>query len=471
MFDAQPIIDGRVIAVASRREVMNPATGELVGSMPWGSLELVDAAVAAARAAFPVWSRRDWAERRAAVLAVADTLERHAEELAVLLCRENGKPLSGPNARFEVGGCIAWTRATASLELPPEAILDDDAHHVVLHRRPIGVFGAITPWNWPLLIAIWQTIPPLLAGNTVVAKPSPNTPLASLRMYDLMNEALPPGVLNAIAGPDELGAAMSAHPDIDKIMFTGSVETGRRVMASAAGSLKRMTLELGGNDAGIVLPDADLAALAEPMFWGAFLNSGQTCAALKRLYVHDAVYEATCRALVRMAESMPMGNGMDERNVLGPLQNAAQRDKVARLVADARTRGARVLCGGQASEGPGYFYPITIVADAEDGMPVVDEEQFGPVLPVLRYTSIDDAVARANSGPLGLGGSVWSSDVAQASAVAARLQCGTVWINRHGEIHPMVPFGGVKSSGFGCEFGVEGLRQCTQAQVISAPRS
>ncbi len=263
MIHTQPTIDGRLVEIAQRRDVKNPATGETVGTMPWGSVDLVDAAVAAARAAFPAWSARSWADRQATLLAIADAIETHAEELAVLLCKENGKPLSGPNARFEVGGCVAWTRVTASLELPPQTILDDADNDIVMHRRPIGVIGAITPWNWPLLIAIWQTIPPLLAGNTVVVKPSPNTPLASLRMFAIMNEQLPPGVLNAIAGPNELGAAMTTHPGIDKIMFTGSVETGKRVMASAAESVKRVTLELGGNDAGIVLPGADPAVLAE----------------------------------------------------------------------------------------------------------------------------------------------------------------------------------------------------------------
>lgn len=468
--EARLFINGRSVDVAERHNVINPATGEIVGTAPWGSTAHVDAAIGAARAAFPAWSRTPWAERRRQLLAVADAIETNAEELARLLTQENGKPLDGPNARFEVGGCVAWMRATASLELTPETVLDDAANHVVVYRRPIGVFGAITPWNWPLLIAIWQTVAPLLAGNTVVAKPSPYTPLSSLRMLEIMGEWLPHGVLNAVVGPDELGAALSRHPDVDKIMFTGSVETGKKVMAAASDSLKRLTLELGGNDAGIVLPDADPKAMAEGIFWGAFINTGQTCAALKRLYVHRSIHDELCEALVEVAANTPMGNGLDEGNLLGPLQNQMQFDKVARLVADARRRGARILCGGEARPGPGYFFPVTLIAEATDGMPIVDEEQFGPALPIIRYDAVDDAVARANRAQVGLGGSVWSRDLDAAAEVAARLQCGTAWINRHGDIHPMVPFGGVKWSGFGSEFGLEGLAHCTQLQVISVKR-
>jgi acyl-CoA reductase-like NAD-dependent aldehyde dehydrogenase len=292
------------------------------------------------------------------------------------------------------------------------------------------------------------------------------TPLSTLRMVELLNEVLPAGVLNVVTGDDNgfnLGAAMSAHPGIAKIVFTGSSATGRHVMRSAAETLKRLTLELGGNDAGIVLPDADPARIAEGLFWGAFINNGQTCAAMKRLYVHEKVHDAVCDALVAYARAVPLGDGFDEASVLGPVQNRAQFDKVARLVADAAGRG-RVLVGG--APGEGLFFPPTIIAGLSNGDPLVDEEQFGPALPVIRYSDVEEAIAAANDSPNGLGGSVWSSDVEAAKAVARRLECGSVWINKHGAVQPNAPFGGIKSSGLGVEFAEDGLKEYTSAQVI-----
>src|SRR6185437_6209664 len=308
----------------------------------------------------------------------------------------------------------AWARHTGTLELPVEVLHDGEAGRVELHRKPLGVVGSITPWNFPVLIAIWHIVPAIRTGNTVVIKPSPYTPLTTIRLVQILNEVLPPGVLNVVAGHDDLGQMMTEHPHIQKIVFTGSCATGKRVMQTAADTLKRVTLELGGNDAGIVLPDADPAQIAERLFWGAFIHNGQTCAALKRLYVPDALYDQVCDALVAYASNVAMGPGLDEQNVLGPIQNRMQYDKVVALVEDAKARGGRILCGGEPPEGPGYFYPITIVADVTDGMRIVDEEQFGPVLPVIRYSDVEDAIDRANGLDVGLGGSAWSSDLQKA---------------------------------------------------------
>jgi acyl-CoA reductase-like NAD-dependent aldehyde dehydrogenase len=251
-------------------------------------------------------------------------------------------------------------------------------------------------------------------------------------------------------------------------MFTGSTATGQAIIRSSADTVKRLTLELGGNDAGIVLPDVDPRAIAECLFWGAFINTGQTCAALKRLYVHTDVYDHVCAALAEVARAMPMGRGLDEQNVLGPLQNRAQYDIVARLVDAARDAGATVLLGGNPdADAPGHFYPTTLVADVDNDNPLVAEEQSGPALPIVRYESVDEAVAMANALDVGLGASVWSSDRDAARAVAARLEAGTVWINSHGGVHPMIPFGGVKKSGYGLEFGVEGLKAVAVPQVIN----
>ena len=375
--------------------VLNPATGEVAGEAPNATAADLDRAVAAARAAQPGWAALPDEERAEACRAIAAMLEANAEELARLLTLEQGKPLNGLGSRWELGGAAAWAGYTAGLSLPVGVLQDDNAGRVELHRKPVGVVGSITPWNFPVMIAIWHIVPALRAGNTVVLKPSPLTPLATLRMVELASAVLPEGVLNVVTGDDkdfQLGAAMTNHSGIDKIVFTGSTETGRHVMRAAAGSLKRLTLELGGNDAGIVLPDADPAAIAEGLFWGAFINNGQTCAALKRLYVHDSIHDQVCEALVAFAKDIPIGNGLDEGSILGPIQNRMQFDKVSRMVTDAADRG-RVLLGG--APGEGLFFPPTIVDGLTNGDMLVDEEQFGPALPVIRYSEVDDAVTAA----------------------------------------------------------------------------
>jgi acyl-CoA reductase-like NAD-dependent aldehyde dehydrogenase len=460
------IIDGERVPTSDHMEIRDPASGELVGECPVAARADLDRAVDAARQAYKSWSRSSDEKRKAAVNAIADTIHANMEELAELLTREQGKPLNGMGSRFELHGAEAWARHTGTLELPVEVLSDGEAGRVELHRKPLGVVGSITPWNFPILIAIWHLVPAIRTGNTVVIKPSPYTPLGTIRLVELLNEVLPKGVLNVVAGRDDLGQMMTEHPHIQKIVFTGSCATGRKVMQTASSTLKRVTLELGGNDAGIVLPDANPKEIAERLFWGAFINNGQTCAALKRLYVPDNIYDEVCDALVDYAKSVTVGHGLEENSVLGPIQNQMQYDKVVDLVEDAKRNGARILCGGEAPEGPGFFYPVTIVAGATDGMRIVDEEQFGPVLPVIRYTDLDDAIERANALDVGLGGSAWSSDPDKAKAVAARLECGTAWVNNHGAIKPFAPFGGVKGSGLGVEFGELGLKEYTSVQVV-----
>ncbi|SIR73349.1 aldehyde dehydrogenase family protein [Microbacterium sp. RURRCA19A] len=450
------------------REIPDAATREVIGRAPVHTVADVDAAVARARAAQPAWDARGHADRSALLMAAADRVEANAEALARLLSREQGKPLDGPNARFEVGACAAWLRATAATALAPEVVVDDGETYAELHYRALGVVAAVGPWNWPMMITVWQIAPALRMGNTVVVKPSEYTPLSVLALVEVLNDALPDDVLIAVSGDRDAGARLVAHPDVDKVMFTGSTATGRKIIESSAGNLARLTLELGGNDAGIVLSDVDPAGIAEGLFWGAFINTGQTCAALKRLYVHDDVYDAVVDALAEYAAHVPMGRGLDAGTVLGPLQNAQQFDIVDRLVADAKASGARVvLGGGPASDLGELFYRTTIVADITDGVALVDEEQFGPVLPVIRYRDVEQAIASANGLDVGLGASVWSSDRDAAREVAARLQAGTVWINSHGGVHPLVPFGGVKGSGYGLEFGVEGLKALGVPQVIN----
>lgn len=450
------------------RTILDPSTGEAVGQAPVHSIEDLDAAVAAAQAAQPAWAALGHDARSAVLLKAADAVEHSAEELAQLLSREQGKPLNGPNARFEVGACAAWLRAAAATPIEAETVVDDGETRAEINYKPIGVVGAIGPWNWPMMITVWQIAPALRMGNAVVVKPSEYTPLSVLALAKVLNEVLPEGLLSVVSGGRDVGARLAEHPAIGKIMFTGSTATGKAIIKSSADTVKRLTLELGGNDAGIVLPDADPKAIAQDLFWGAFINTGQTCAALKRLYVHDDIYDAVCDELTHVAKTMPMGNGLDEGNVLGPLQNKAQYDIVANLVEAARDSGARILLGGNPeTDQPGYFYPTTLVADIDNDNPLVAEEQFGPALPIIRYNTIDEAVDKANALDVGLGASVWSSDLSAARDVAARIQAGTVWINKHGAVDPRVPFGGAKQSGYGLEFGVEGLKALGVPQVIN----
>jgi acyl-CoA reductase-like NAD-dependent aldehyde dehydrogenase len=459
-------IGGKPVRTIDTFDVINPATGQSAGACPAGTADDVNLAVAAARQAFQDWSSQSDETRRQACRDMARVLQENAEDLARLLTTEQGKPLGGLGSRFELGGCQAWAGSTAELELPVDVVKDDNEGRIEVHRKPLGVVASITPWNWPLMIAIWHIAPAIRAGNTVVVKPSPYTPLSTLRMVELLNTVLPAGVLNVVTGPDSIAPALTSHPDVAKITFTGSTETGKKVMARAADTLKRLTLELGGNDAGIMLPDADPTEVAEALFWGAFINNGQTCACMKRLYVHDSIYDAVCKTLVDYAANVRTGDGLDEGSRLGPVQNSAQFEKVRGLVDDAKAGGARILLGGDAPQDNGYFYPVTLIADATDGMRIVDEEQFGPVLPIIRYFDVEDALVKANATSMGLGGSVWSRNIDAAKKLASRIDSGSVWINSHGGLHPSAPFGGVKQSGIGTEFGTEGLKEFTSIQTL-----
>lgn len=449
-------------------EILNPATGELVGRAPEHTVADLEAAIEKAGKAQKAWAALGHEKRSELMMKAADAVEANAEALAQLLSREQGKPLNGPNARFEIGGAAAWLRVAAGTPLEPEVLIDDETQHSELHYKPIGIVGAINPWNWPVMIASWQISPSIRMGNSIVVKPSEFTPLSVLAFIHVLNSVLPEGVVVPVSGGREVGAALSGHPAFGKIMFTGSTATGKAIIKSSADTVKRLTLELGGNDAGIVLPDVDPAAIAEGLFWGAFINTGQTCAALKRLYVHESVYDAVCEELTKVAAAMPMGVGTDENNVLGPLQNKKQFDIVADLVEKAKKGGGRVLLGGNPDPNQkGYFYPTTLVADLDNDNALVQVEQFGPALPIVKYSDIDQAIEWANGLDVGLGGSVWSGSKEKALEVASRIEAGTVWVNSHGGVHPMVPFGGAKQSGYGLEFGVEGLKALGTPQVIN----
>jgi acyl-CoA reductase-like NAD-dependent aldehyde dehydrogenase len=458
------VINGRLVAGAMTLDVINPATGRLLTRCARADKAQLDAAVAAAKQAFPAWSATPIQTRRQMLLKIAGALEARSAEFARLLTQEQGKPLAG--AAHELGGAVAMIRAFAAMDLPVKILRENDSERIVQRHAPLGVVAAITPWNFPLMLLVIKVAPALLAGNTVVAKPAPTTPLTTLLFGELCTPLLPPGVLNVIVDQNDLGAILTQHPDVAKVAFTGSTATGRKVMASVAGTIKRLTLELGGNDAAIVLDDVDIKDVAAKVFKGAMFNSGQVCLAIKRVYVPDCLYEAMCAELALLANATVVGDGLDPATQMGPLQNKTQFEKLKEFLADGRNRG-QVIAGGKALDRDGYFIAPTIVRDIPDDARLVREEQFGPVLPVLRYSSLDDAIARANSTEYGLGGTVWGADSNRAYAVAQRMTAGTVWVNKHLELPPDIPFGGAKQSGFGTEMGQEGLEEFTQSRIIN----
>lgn len=464
MSDFQLLIDGRLESGDMTMDIINPATEEIVSRCPRASKAQLDKAVAAAKAAFPGWSRTPIAERKATLLKIAERVQSNANELARILTQEQGKPLA--DATGEVYGTAAFFQYFATLDLPTKVIEDGNGKKVELRRNPLGVIGVIVPWNFPLILMAFKVPSALLAGNTVVLKPAATTPLSTLKLCELIADLLPPGVLNVIADANDLGGELTKHPDVRKISFTGSTATGKKVMAGAAEALKRITLELGGNDAGIVLDDVDPKTAAPKIFQSAFQNSGQVCIAMKRLYVHESIYDSMCEELVSLARAAVVGDGLQQGTQLGPLQNKMQYEKVKELIADAARHG-KVMAGGAVPE-RGYFIRPTIVRDITDGTRLVDEEQFGPVLPVIKYSDPEDALTRANASPYGLGGSIWSADLDRAHALAERMDAGTVWINKHLDLAPNIPFGGAKQSGLGTELGEEGLYEFTQLQIINS---
>jgi acyl-CoA reductase-like NAD-dependent aldehyde dehydrogenase len=464
------LIDGGLSPGSGTFEVIDPATGRAFALCPDASRADLDAAVAAARRAFPAWAALGFEGRRASIFALAARITDAADALAPLLTREHGKPLA--QARMELSVSGHHMKQLASLDLPDEMLRDDERGRVELLYHPLGVVGAIAPWNFPVALAMHKVAQALYTGNTLVLKPSPYTPLTTLAIARLAADILPAGVLNVVAGGNDLGAWMTAHPDIDKISFTGSVATGKKVLASAAGTLKRVTLELGGNDATLVLEDADLDAAAAGIARSAFFNCGQICMAIKRLYVATEVRDALLEKLVARVGALRVGPGTEPDTDMGPIQNKLQYDKVKAYLDDAVARpGATVLVGGKVRAGEGYFIEPTIIAGLGEDVPLVSEEQFGPVLPVLTFHSVDEAVARANATRFGLGASVWSRDETRARDVAGRLMAGTVWINRHGLNESDVPFGGMKESGYGREHGVLGIRAYQELQVVSRPNA
>ncbi|BBA95264.1 putative aldehyde dehydrogenase [Actinacidiphila reveromycinica] len=446
--------------------VLDPATGEAFDEAPDQHPDELDAVVARARAAWHGW-RDDDAARAAALRAAADAVDTAAPDLAALLTREQGKPLA--EALAEVARTAARLRYFAEPAPEPQPITDGRPVRSEVRWRSLGPVAAIVPWNFPLQLASAKLAPALAAGNTVVLKPSPFTPLATRMLASVLSGALPEDVLTVVTGREPLGARLASHPGIRHVTFTGSVATGRAVAAGAAASLARVTLELGGNDAAILLDDVDVDAIADRLFWAAFRNCGQICMAVKRVYAPARLYPRVVEALAARARGVTVGSGLDPAVRLGPVNNAPQLARVEDVTARALADGARAAAGGHRLDRPGYFHAPTVLADVPPTSAVVTGEQFGPVLPVLAYRDLDDAVDAANATGFGLGGSVWSADPDRAEPVADRLECGTAWINHHAELSLAQPFAGAKDSGVGVAGGPWGLYGNLRPFVVHRP--
>jgi acyl-CoA reductase-like NAD-dependent aldehyde dehydrogenase len=464
-------INGQSVTANNTQPVYNPATRAVFAEVPDASPAQLDEAVGTARQAFTSWSKTSMEERQAALEGFADLIVDNAEEIMALLTREQGKPRAG--AEWEVLGSADWLRATASLRLPQETVDDTDERRVVTRYTPVGVVGAIVPWNFPILLAIWKIAPALMAGCTIIVKPSPYTPLSDLKIVELAQQVLPPGVLSAVSGGDELGKWMTAHPDINKIAFTGSTETGRHVMRSAADTIKRVTLELGGNDPAIVLPDVDAKTLAPELFWAAFQNNAQFCNSTKRLYIHEDVYDEVRDALADfVANNIKVGDGADADTHLGPIQNSMQYGKVQDYFADCHSNGYQFALGGDIDEdAAGWFVPVSLVDNPPEDSRIVQEEPFGPILPLLKWSDEADVIARANDTIYGLGASVWGKDLEACERIGSQLEAGTVWLNEVHQYSPVQALGGHKQSGLGCENSLHGLMEYTNWQTMTLNKS
>ncbi|KAF4311645.1 putative aldehyde dehydrogenase-like protein [Botryosphaeria dothidea] len=440
------------------RHSIDPSTEEALPEVPFSTKDDVDEAVNNARAAFPAWRDLSYDERAQKMLALADGVEANQQAFQDLLVKESGKPAQ--TAGIEVAMTIGHLREIAKLRLPAETIEDTEERSVVVRYTPLGVGCGIVPWNWPLLLGIGKVGSALLTGNTFIWKSSPFTPYSGLKLAELGAKIFPPGVLQALSGGDDLGPMVTEHPGIDKISFTGSTFTGKKVMESCSRTLKRVTLELGGNDPAIICDDVDLEKVVPKIGTFAFLNSGQICMDIKRVYVHEKIYDAFREALVNFTKAVKTGPASDPEVLVGPIQNSMQYEKVKDMYTEIAKQGWNAALGGAVHErnAPGYFVQPAIIDNPPDDSRIVVEEPFGPIIPLLKWSDEADVVRRANDTKMGLGASVWSKDLEKAGRMASKLEAGSVWVNTHFELAPYVPFGGHKWSGMGMEWGVVGMK-------------
>jgi len=470
---ARLFIDGQWSDAASGASfaTVNPATEEPITTVAEGGAADVERAVAAAERAFTTgpWGKMSASDRGRILWKIGDLIDANLQEMARLETIDQGKTI-GDSSRVDVpmaAECFRYFAGWAS-KIEGEVVPVRAASLNYTLREPIGVVGAITPWNFPILMAAWKAAPALAAGNTVVLKPARETPLTALRLAELAAEAgLPPGVLNVVPGRGTVaGAALVDHPRVGKISFTGSTEVGRDIMRRGSVTLKRLTLELGGKSPNIVFPDADLDLAVRGASNGIFFNKGEVCTAGSRLFLHEALHDAFVDRLQAQVGKLTQGDPLDPKTRLGPQVSEAQMKQVLGYVEKGRAEGARLVCGGERPAGKGYFVRPTIFTDVQSNMTIAREEIFGPVLSVIRFKDVDEVVRAANDSPYGLAAAVWTKDIKLAHKTARLLQAGTVWINTYGLYDNAMPFGGVKESGYGRELGRQGLLEYTRTKSV-----
>ncbi|KAJ8127560.1 hypothetical protein O1611_g6075 [Lasiodiplodia mahajangana] len=459
------VIDGKVSATReTTKRAINPSTLETSPEAPLSTQQDVNLAAEIARNAVPLWAAVPWAKRASTIQRFADAIEANAEELAKLITMQQGKPPMW--AENEIALSVQWLREFCNMPSPGAVIEDTKDRRVVTRYTPLGVVVGIVPWNFSIQLACAKIAPALLTGNVFIWRPSPYTPYCSLKIAELGSKIFPPGVLQALSGDDNLGPWLTQHPDINMVSFTGSVGVGKQIMESCSKTLKRVTLELGGNDAAIVCADVDPASVASKIGLIAFANAGQICIAAKRVYVHESVYDEVLAALVAYAQGLKLG--LEADSFLGPLSNELQYERVKSLLADIEKTGLVVATGSTQplTHMKGYFLAPTIIDNPPDNSRIVVEEQFGPILPIMKWADEHDVIRRANSTELGLGASVWTRDSTQADRIASQLQAGNIWVNCHAVMQPSTPFAGHKQSGLGVEMGDDGLKAYCNVQSI-----
>ncbi|KAI9869177.1 MAG: hypothetical protein M1830_005466 [Pleopsidium flavum] len=458
------IIDGQPRGGKAKYNGINPATKEKLWDVPVATQQDVDDAVSAAQNAFPSWSKTPFEQRAKMLTQFGDAYASYEKEFTDLMVAETGKPRYFANGEFKGGKKFFLHHA--ELKLPEERV-EDDEKVITTRYVPLGVAAAICPWNFPLVLSIGKIAPALLTGNCIIVKPSPFTPYTVLKVVEIGQQIFPPGVLQVLGGDDKLGPWLVSHPNIQKISFTGSIATGKKIMESAAKTLKRVTLELGGNDASIVLPDVDIEKTAPEVAMGAFFNSGQVCVASKRIYIHQDIYEPFLKAMVNFTKSLKVGQGNEDGVLVGPIQNEMQYEKVQQFFQDSKKNGYKFAVGtDEVDKSKGYFIQPTIIDNPPNDSRIITEEPFGPIVPCQPYTDEDEVIRRANNTNAGLGACVWGKDVARAERVGRQLEAGSVFINSWEKPTPQAIFGGHKESGIGGEWGTLGLLSFCNAQAM-----